>query len=248
MLYRSLVALFEYGLLIHVGSHSDYCLTRKEKFCSHRSMRRACLLLSYKKNAHDNHHPNQKKYSIKVEHTVQRSTVASLQGAPVKSSSFEIMPTASTPVLQLLKRGDSYFVSAGTGKLLPASLSDLMRSWAGVAMAFEAGYIRDVMRYIRLYPFSNGHLHISGEKTTFPCTVTLSFSESHTHSITIPSEALNTWPGRILRWENKRQSFGGECTYDWRVGSAVTMSFVIGLWTDLWRYIHECCDWCRRCI
>ncbi|EEQ91962.2 uncharacterized protein BDCG_07082 [Blastomyces dermatitidis ER-3] len=176
-----------------------------------------------------------KNFSVEVEHTVQRSTVASLRGAPVKSSSFEIMPTASAPVLQLLKRGDSYFVSAGTGKLLPASLPDLMSSWAGAAMAFEAGYIRDVMRYIRLYPFSNGHLHITGEKTDFPCTVTLSFSGSHTHSITIPSEALNTWPGRIIRWENKRLSSGWECTCDWKIGSAVIMSFVIGLWTDMWR-------------
>ncbi|OJD26414.1 hypothetical protein ACJ73_02205 [Blastomyces percursus] len=159
------------------------------------------------------------KYSIKVEHTVQRSTVASLQGAPVNFSSFEIMSTnqASAPVLQLLKRGDSYFVSAGTGKLLPASLSDLMSSWAGVAMAFEAGYIRNVMRYIRLHSFSNGHLHITGEKTSSPCTVTLSFSESPTHSITIPSEALNTWPARILQWENKRLSSGEGCTCDWKM-------------------------------
>ncbi|KAL2374419.1 hypothetical protein RJ035_004480 [Blastomyces gilchristii] len=93
-----------------------------------------------------------KNFSVEVEHTVQRSTVASLRGAPVKSSSFEIMPTASAPVLQLLKRGDSYFVSAGTGKLLPASLPDLMSSWAGVAMAFEAGYIRDEL----LFPEDQG--------------------------------------------------------------------------------------------
>ncbi|OJD22506.1 hypothetical protein ACJ73_06149 [Blastomyces percursus] len=142
------------------------------------------------------------KYSIKVEHTVHRSTVASLQGAPVKSSSFEIMPTASAPVLRLLKRGDSYFVSAGTGKLLPASLSDLMSSWAGVAMAFEAGYIGDVMRYIRSCPLSSGHLHIVGEKTSFPSAVTLSFYGSHARSITIPSEALNTWPGWVIRAPN----------------------------------------------
>ncbi|EDN10532.1 predicted protein [Histoplasma mississippiense (nom. inval.)] len=152
-------------------------------------------------------------FSVKVEHTVEWSTVASLQGAPVKSSSFEIMPT----------RGDSYFVSAGTGKLLPASLSDLLSSWAGVAMVFEAGYIRDVMRYSRSYPLSNSHLHITGEKTSSPCTVTLSFSESHTHTITIPSEALNTWPGRILRWENKRQSSGGECTCDWKLPGFISV-------------------------
>ncbi|KAG5294000.1 hypothetical protein I7I50_04588 [Histoplasma capsulatum G186AR] len=158
---------------------------------------------------------------------------------------------ASAPFHQLVRHGDSYFVSAGTGKLLPASLSDLMSSLGrGVAMAFEAGYIRDVMRYIRLYPFSNGHLHITGEKTSFPCTVTLSFSESHSQTITIPSEALNTWPGRILQWEDTRVSSKGRggSTCDWKVGSAVIISFMIGLWTNLWRYIHECCSWCQCSI
>ncbi|OJD16109.1 hypothetical protein AJ78_03689 [Emergomyces pasteurianus Ep9510] len=105
-------------------------------------------------------------------------------------------------------------------------------------MALEAGYIRDVMRYIRSYPSSNGHLHITWEKTSIPCTVTLSFSESHSQTITIPSEALNTWPGRILQWENRRLSSGG-CTCHWKVGSAVIVSFLIGLWTDLWSEEHE---------
>ncbi|QSS62300.1 hypothetical protein I7I51_04477 [Histoplasma capsulatum] len=112
---------------------------------------------------------------------------------------------ASAPILQLLKRGDSYFVSSGTGKLLPASLSDLLSSWAGIAMVLEAGYFRD-MRFSRSCPLSSSHLHITGEKISSPCTVTLSFSESHFQSITIPSEALNTWPGRILQ-----QSSGGKC-------------------------------------
>ncbi|QSS56107.1 hypothetical protein I7I53_04227 [Histoplasma capsulatum var. duboisii H88] len=186
-------------------------------------------------------------FSVEVKHTVQWSPVASLQGAPVESSSFEIMSTASPPVLQLLRRGDGYFVSAGTCKLLPASPSDLMSSWAGVAMVLEAGHIRDAMRYNRSCPLSSGHLHIIGEKTSHPCSVTLSFYGSCTQTITIPSEALNTWPGRVIRWE-KEQSLERKCTCDWKVGSAVIMSFVIGLWRNLWKYIHESCNWCRRCI
>ncbi|EEQ90357.2 uncharacterized protein BDCG_05477 [Blastomyces dermatitidis ER-3] len=144
-------------------------------------------------------------FSVKFEHTVQRSTVASFQGAPNQ---------ASAPVLQLLKRGGSYFVSAGTGKLLEASLSDLMSSWA--------------VRFSRSCPLSSGHLHITSEKTSFPRAVTLSFYRSHTRTMTIPSEALNTWPGRIIQGQNTRQSSGGQCMYAWRVGSAVTMSFLPG--------------------
>ncbi|KKZ60801.1 hypothetical protein EMCG_04518 [[Emmonsia] crescens] len=190
-----------------------------------------------------------KNCSIEVEHTVQWSTVASLQGAPVESSSFEIMSTnqASAPILQLLRHGKSYSVSAGTGKLLPASPSDLMSSWAGVAVLLEAGYIRDVMRYIRPCPLGSG-LHIIGEKTSHPCTVTLSFDGSRTHTITVPSDALNTWPGRVIRWEKERQSLGGKYTCDWKVGSAVVVSFVIGFWRNLWKYTYQSGDWCRRHI
>ncbi|EDN05467.1 predicted protein [Histoplasma mississippiense (nom. inval.)] len=75
--------------------------TFKEKICSRRCMRRACLLSSQR--------PKRKIFG--------------------RSHSFEIMPT----------RGDSYFVSAGTGKLPPASLSDLMSSWAGVAHGVGGG-------------------------------------------------------------------------------------------------------------
>ncbi|EDN06081.1 predicted protein [Histoplasma mississippiense (nom. inval.)] len=114
-----------------------------------------------------------------------------------------------------------------TGKLLEASLSDLMSSWAGVAMAFEAGYIRDVMRFSRSCPLSSGHLHIIDERTSIPRAVTLSFYGSHTRTMTIPFEALNTWPGRIIQGQNTRQSSGGQCTYAWRLPSFISILAII---------------------